>query len=619
NLDGEFTSLWVMPYYQWSEPASSQKPVYSRGKFFPVLFYTADSTQYATSLQNKPDISKQEIDKSTFNIMLLSHHSKEQNNLDQSQQESHWWMLPLVYTGNSDDRQSSTDSLFALGYYSWNNTTKPANPTRYKPNKPINEDTNEHETDDDTNKTSEITDYSYNSELADTTSQSTGKMFPILFYWSNDLFESGKNENFWNIGLLWNHTRLTDEVGDSISLKQHLLPLYYHNINEKSSFWMVTPLYWQNRDFETEELYRISPIYYSHQWQEDQPGSEIANKRRTDWALMYYSWNHHDSEGETIFPFYYRTKNDEKEWKLYAMGAVTTGSAMLEFQQDSVFLDTDLYVGYGLLGMSNRLPIYDKSLFNKWFRGEKSPTTQKDKYDQVQVVGENTQTVSEENQVAEESHTTETLTHNKEDDSFDRENTKLYNKWTSFFGLSSYIQADSKRHFRIIPLAWLSWDTENTKDDVAFYFPGYANYQTNEEHYLAVFPFMLPVYGRHDKGDSYTMNIGGFGYIESYDADEQDFSRHIIWPFYKQYKNQVEEGSRLFPIYSNRTWTDEEGKHNRHFSLVHYRHSVEKENQKVPETTTVSPVYISGSSDESNWYFLPIPLLYRSTEIKGDT
>lgn len=203
---------------------------------------------------------------------------------------------------------------------------------------------------------------------------------------------------------------------------------------------MLSPLYWSSTNPETSEAYSLSPIHYGHNWPEGD------SERYTNWALLFFNWTHEESEGATIFPFYYRFKDEEKEWELYAMGAVTTADAMPRIRGDSIYLDTDTYVGYGLVGWSSRLPVYDSGAFQRWMR----KTEQTTETNETTVVGERSET-------GERADTTPQI-HNDRLASFDRENTSSYSKFQMLFGWVTKIQADTRHHFRFLPLAWVSWD-----------------------------------------------------------------------------------------------------------------------------------------------------------------
>ncbi|PKL32362.1 MAG: hypothetical protein CVV45_13120, partial [Spirochaetae bacterium HGW-Spirochaetae-10] len=479
---------------------------------------------------------------------------------------------------------------------------------------------------------------------------SSGWLFPLLYYSSNNRDKNGKESDYSNIALLWNSSSSQERESGHFTQTQHFLPLYfyskqdgvtgsrerlwalsfyqwdlnsqteerstgsfllpfyYHSEKKDSSFWMLSPLYWSSTNPETSEAYRLSPIHYGHQWREGD------SERYTNWTLLFFNWSHEESEGATIFPFYYRFKDEEKEWELYAMGAVTTADAMLRIRGDSIYLDTDTYVGYGLVGWSSRLPVYDSGAFQRWMR----KTEQTTETNETTVVGERSET-------GESADTTPQI-HNDRLASFDRENTSSYSKFQMLFGWVTKIQADTRHHFRFLPLAWVSWDDANKNEYLKYYpFLG-LDYSTPEEQYTALFPLFIPVYGRHTKGESFTVSYGGPFYIRSYDAEKDEHDLYAPWPFFNRYSDPTKSGTRLIPLFAYRKWKDEEGQHSRWITLLSYHRTTE--NGDSTSYLTMSPVYLSSTQFEheddpqrksgKGWTFI-LPAITKTFDQKGSS
>ncbi len=397
---------------------------------------------------------------------------------------------------------------------------------------------------------------------------------------------------------------------NSNSQGRHVLPLYWQRHTAETDTMMVTPLYWKWRRGDSHK--QIAPFLYTSRWKEDvvltdeeHRGLKERRQYHTTYILNYYSWNHPDSEGYLFFPLRYRSSDRMEEYDLYIPVTFSTLHSLATAENGGLYLDSDYSVGYNVFSLSTRIPILDRSIPVDFNRTEG-----------VQVF--------DPDEMGNETETTETaegptITRGKDIDPFDRTNTNTYMGWQALFGWTSYIRADTRRHFRIIPLTWLSWNEADENERLTFIFAFYLNYRTEEEQYTAVFPAFLPVYGSYTRGKSYARVYGGPLYITSYDEESEESQQSILWPFFKSYSSPEASGHRLIPVYSARTEKTENGEYYRTFSWLHYGSRTTSVTDEETTTTSffISPLYFRNASrietdsktTERVFQVYPIPLL----------
>lgn len=412
---------------------------------------------------------------------------------------------------------------------------------------------------------------------------------------------------------------------DSVSHGSHFVPLYWYERGGESDLTMLTPLYWNWRNGDTHK--QAGPLFYTSRWKEDvvltdEPHKGLKERREysTTWLFNYYSWNHRKSEGFLFFPLRYRASDRLKEYDLYIPLTFSTNQSLAKIENGGLYLDSDYSIGYDVFSVSTRLPIIDRRIPDQFKRTDSPELFDPD------VANDTTSKTTEPVETAEGP----TVTRGKDIDPFDRTNTSAYMGWRALFGWTSYVRADSRRHFRILPLAWLSWNEADENEKMTFLFPLYLNYKSEEEQYMAFFPALLPVYGAYNKGESFVRVYGGPLYITSYDEELKESETSILWPFFKRYSSPEESGHRLFPVYSARTEKTEDGERFRTFSWLHYGSSKTVATADETRTTSsfFSPLYLSGAAryqrkgeeaHRSAFHFFPIPLFtYLEDDARDD-
>ena len=137
------------------------------------------------------------------------------------------------------------------------------------------------------------------------------------------------------------------------------------------------------------------------------------------------------------------------------------------------------------------------------------------------------------------------------------------------FGVSAYERADHYRHFRLLPLSWLTWDTKSD-NGVQTIIPFYVHYQDDESHYLVYFP----VYGSqqhrvnscNDEKSAWVLIL----YWNELKCNERLREKTILWPIINWYDSPERGGFRIFPLYWHKWHLADGIKSTVHFSPLHH-------------------------------------------------
>lgn len=197
-----------------------------------------------------------------------------------------------------------------------------------------------------------------------------------------------------------------------------------------------------------------------------------------------------------------------------------------------------------------------------------------------------------------------------------RETARDFWGFTALFGVLSYQAADTQRHFRLLPFAYLTWDTKY-ENDLTVIPPVYLNYEREDLAYTIAFLF----YGHQRTGKSYINAYGIFGpilYMNEYDDETKEKAHSVLWPFVRWYSGPDRDGFRVFPLVWNRN-THEKGKeHGRSlvvFPLLYHTSTAEQTPEgKVASAFKINPFLLHSSSEtpqrESEFGWVPILPLY---------
>ncbi|GIX41628.1 MAG: hypothetical protein KatS3mg129_1361 [Leptospiraceae bacterium] len=378
-----------------------------------------------------------------------------------------------------------------------------------------------------------------------------------------------------------------------------LFPLWYYKNYE--------PL---NKDINHKLI--VSPVYFQF--------TNSKEEKHYLWSLLYYEWKTPDSNGVVWFPIRLKYQDKRKDFDLWL--AYNYSSNKIKIKNNYLYIDADHSFLYNVFRFSTRqkVPLSIESI--KEYR-ESS----------IEIENEQIQT--------------------EKKDPFDRENADTYTSWLFFFGWIKYIDSYSYKnknksegvtllgekqiqqntkiehwkHFRILPLTWLSWNPETNKK-VSFYFAAGLWYDDEIDgkpiKYTAIFPLFIPLYGYAQEDKDYTRFIFFNFYVENYTEEDKLLERSYFWPLSKFYYSEKESGSYIFPFYAYKRQKEEETERIRHFSLFHYYNKeINLNNDNLIEHSTFWLLLYWNkkeiSNNEEKDFSIILPFFYiSSTNIKSD-
>ncbi len=355
-------------------------------------------------------------------------------------------------------------------------------------------------------------------------------------------------------------------------------------------------------------------IFHYHSWSKDEnriwiwpyyASFNLEKKTYFSFLLPFgVSWKTEKSSGDIFLPVLLNYQSRTRSYHVNILGLSRTaalGPAAPEVTLDigkyrgNWYLDTDISWLYNAFSISTRLTL--KNPFAK--RRDISP-----------------------DKLAGNSELTEELLAEKtgivKKKTVSRENSQYFWGWNLLYGLVAFEIADSRRHFRLLPLSWLTWDKES--DDKLFVIPlpipiiRYLSIEDDSE-YLVVFPF----YGNQRQGKSYSRGYGFIAYWDEYDDETKLKEKTVLWPLFNWYSSPVKRGWRIFPLIW-RKWRKDKGiVTSKYISLLHYSHY--KTDEKDGSTLykfIINPFTLAGKKVEneisSEWRIVPfLPLYYSSS------
>ena len=417
------------------------------------------------------------------------------------------------------------------------------------------------------------------------------------FDWGRD--REGKMERFWFIPFVFHETGeggyrfyipfffrpsgWSEESGVTYS------PVYYHRWSpEEDTKWSWLIHYKRSNSKTGEHLNTWVPFYYNH---------TVPMKSETTWITpLYY---HHDSLehggyfARMAFPLYWNFETDKRDTTLFLP---------LYFDTKDKNGKNSFYVN--ILGLSRSVtsgvnPVIDADLgFN-----EKGLYLDTDTSWLIDVVSLSTRITlplkkGENEEIAEDTDSTdegEVILSKKRE--MNRENSINFWGLHLLFGLVAAERADTKRHFRLLPLSWITWDERS--ENRMKWIVNYLSYKEEETEYLVVFPF----YGYQREGESYSKGYLLNAYWHEYDHEKEMHEYTVLWPFINWYNSNEKNGWRVAPFVWHKNITED--------GILH--------------SSTYTPLYMNRSrkkiEDDSTEYRLNLSLFhfYRYSEDKEGT
>ncbi|HMY67203.1 MAG TPA: hypothetical protein PL163_11165 [Leptospiraceae bacterium] len=391
--------------------------------------------------------------------------------------------------------------------------------------------------------------------------------FPLLFY---------KKESHISAPLLLFHKSLAPHSATAPYGNTFLL-IYWHRWSPEKDTLFLGPYYSRENKIVKDRFRTLFPVYWS------------GESEKKEWSMILPLYiNYNDKENDWHFNvFWYSRKGT---------GAVDP-SLNIGKQKDTWYLDSSVTVIYGLFGISLRQPIEKPAFFRSVTERLKS-SEEKD----------------QEKKTAEEKAANDGPGLSKKR-TFDREHSREFLGYSALFGLFSYEKGDTKRHVRLLPLAWLTWDeASDEKVTVIPPFPPiFFRYKTEDLEYFVVFPF----YGKQRDKDSELSSVLLNMYIAEKHREKNREETSVIWPFFNKYSEDGANGHRLLPFYIQKNTENGTVKESRNYTLFSVYSNYKNEGSERKEFL-IWPLLTYWSSENSKVYssytLWLTPFFYRSRD-----
>ena len=441
--------------------------------------------------------------------------------------------------------------------------------------------------------------------------------FPVIpvFYHSNSGDRSHTN-------LLW----LIDWKMHKGSLQSlWVAPLIFHEYNEYGYRYYI-PFYCRPAITKDEgkscgafhyhawshnaDILWIWPYYHNKHYAHsiDKPDDKTVDSYYTHFLPLYFSWRNTKSQGSLILPLVYNYQDEHTTIHInitgYARktytGVFTPDIAIDIGTGKTMYLDTDISWLYDMWSFSSRIPI-------KQFNNNVSDSNLQSQVDEEQankqekaIAGKDQLSVTIADAIKKNEHENPQIVKKK---TVSREDSVVFWGWKIGFGIMAFEKADSRRHFRLLPLSWLTWD-ESSADKLFVLLPFYCSYISDDQEYFVLFP----LYGYQKKGDSYFKAYALNIYWDEW--KENDYhEKTLLWPLINWYYSPDAKGFRIFPLYWYRTWKEGEDIAKRSYSLLHYNKEY-IQNDAVIKSVSINPLYYKSTLQGiTSHYTLCIPLL----------
>ncbi len=416
-----------------------------------------------------------------------------------------------------------------------------------------------------------------------------------IFDWKKN--SDGSLKRFWFIPFVFHETR---ENG-----YRYYPPFYFRPGGTSDERGMSFGLFHYSSWSPYHETTWSWPYYHTEKFKEVRlKDEETPQKKLTEYYThflpLYWSWQNSKSTGRIIFPLYFNYRDEHTDLHVNLTGYAKktfTGPFNPDVALDAGkrngtwYIDTDISWLYDMWSFSTRIPL------------KKTETEQADK-ETAEIKSEaiiKTRAIKKSKEIS-------------------RENSTFYWGWKVLFGWMAFERADSKRHFRLLPLSWFTWD-ENTEDKFYMFLPFFLSYKSEElqEEYFMIAPF----YGSQKEGKSYARGFLVNLYWDEYNAETDCHEKTILWPFVNWYSSPEKNGFRVFPFVWHREWNAEKDSGAKTISLLYYKSRNKTKGWNITkENRTISPLYYYSSetkispekSSDSSTLWAPIlPLFYRHT------
>ncbi|GAB4422088.1 MAG: hypothetical protein OHK0011_00490 [Turneriella sp.] len=458
-------------------------------------------------------------------------------------------------------------------------------------------------------------------------------LFP--FYYRESLADA--TSIYWLTPLFW-YSRTKNTRGEGYSFGAPVIPLVM--LNRETTYSDLTVFYIFRHRSGAERLSYLLPLWYYHSRQHVYlisvlpPIAWYERSGDSSWLLLFPLWysSHHPGGSSVASPLYLRSESADSRinafiplWfsysrKNYHLHINAAGISLAEerfsalpfsasVSGNRLYADWDFGWFYSLFHLSSRSSI---------------------------ALAE---TAAEENKIpTANAGITERRRRNRADsESF----FGLY----ALFGALAYERADHYRHFRLLPLSWLTWDSRSDTG-VQTVIPFYVHYRDEESRYLVLAPLLVPFYAsqettqgqlpednqelpaisapavdaapaaskcRSDK-QAWLMVI----YIREYDCSRDESEQTMLWPVFNRYASPRRGGFRIFPVLWSKWVQTTVGQEQRNFSPLHFWRSLNdnyrlltwlfyyQRNETASSFGTWGIWHIGRAAQSKTTYFFPV-------------
>ncbi|TGL07258.1 hypothetical protein EHQ43_07525 [Leptospira bouyouniensis] len=329
-------------------------------------------------------------------------------------------------------------------------------------------------------------------------------ILPILYYHNKENLNENQNRYIRLFTIL--HYETTNHKGLH---ELSLTPIFYYS--KDNYLFLPLLLYYQNFRSSLNE-YWLGPVYYSKDQTKEERlfvffpfiGSYVSPKKEIDF----------------IFPIYLNMKDNEEDYhiNLFWYTKVHDVNADLATNDGNVYLDYDFGLFYNLVGISQRTKILKGNILKRNDSNSEKPELKRKR-------------------------------------EFNRENSDQFIGYQLLFGIFSYEKADTKKHIRLLPLAWFTWD-DSSEDEVVLlppFFPIWFSYVADDLEYKILFPLYGKQKEKNSELVSYLLNF----YIKEEYKENNLSERSYFWPFVNVYRSDIYSGHRVLPFYIQKNETNE--------------------------------------------------------------
>lgn len=326
---------------------------------------------------------------------------------------------------------------------------------------------------------------------------------------------------------------------------------------KRDSYAMFFPLalYLENKENQTSVTY--SPVYYASRGGARETtiagpyiDSRTAGSSVSALLPAYFSYASDDFKLDLILPWHLKVEKGDSKFYVHVTGAASSTAKVRLGMEENLYLDADVSWLYNAFSVSTRVPL--------------------------EVTGADAGAL---------------------EGDFSRENSRAFAGYSAIYGLIAYEAADTRRHLRVLPLSWLTWDARN--DEGTYVVPvAFAYSSSKDSSYLAIFPALVPLYGRQTAGGRMKEAYLGGAFIRETDEAKKESEYTVLWPFINVYNSPAVSSFRVMPLVWHQSKTEGPVTTSYTLSTLYFSKSVAQENS-TNKFRTVFPLYFETSESKS--------------------